>query len=207
MELISAPVSENTRFKAKYGRFFITGFVLSVVFHLVVIFFSPEFSIAKIQKKDGTIDVFELPPEIDIPDPPPKIEKPGVPVEADEELQEDITIADTTPEANIPIAPPDDEGPTFTPYDTPPRRIKKTYKIIYPELLRKAGIEGSVVLWLHLDETGKVDKVLVNVSSENPVLDNAAVQGMKTARFTPALQRDTPVPVWIQYIATFKLEN
>lgn len=49
--------------------------------------------------------------------------------------------------------------------------------------------------------------MLVNVSSGNIALDDVAVQGMKNARFNPALQRDTPVPIWIQYPVRFKLKN
>ena len=207
MELLSAPVNENSKFKAKYGRYFITGFFLSLGFHFVLIVYSPEFSLATIRKNEESFEVVDIPPEIVIPPPPAQVAKPAVPVEAEEEPEEEITIADTTPEANIPIAPPVEEGPTFTPYDTPPRPIKKTIKIVYPELLKKAGIEGKVILWLHLDEKGKVDKILVNISSGNAALDDAAVKAMRAARFTPALQRDTAVPVWIQYPVTFKLKS
>ena len=206
MKLIYTPLTENVRFKAKYGKYFITGFLLSAVLHFILIVYSPEFSLAKIRKNEESFEVVDIPPEIVIPPPPAQVAKPAVPVEAEEEPEEEITIADTTPEANIPIAPPVEEGPTFTPYDTPPRPIMKTIKIVYPELLKKAAIEGKVILWLYLDETGKVEKVQINISSGNEMLDEAAIQAMNNARFTPALQRDTSVPVWIQWPVSFKLK-
>ena len=198
--------TENKRFKSRYSKFFIGGVVLSVLFHFVLIIYTPEFSIAKVRVTEDVFEVVDIPPEIVIPPPPAQVSKPAVPVEAEEEPEEEITIADTTPEANIPIAPPVEEGPTFTPYDTPPQPIPETIKVEYPELLKKAGISGRVILWLYLDDTGKVEKVQVNISSGNEMLDKLAVDAMKKARFKPGLQRDVPVPVWIQFPVSFKLK-
>ena len=60
----------NKRFKAKYGKYFTVGVVLSILFHLGLIIYTPEFSIAKIRVTDEPFQVIDIPPEIVIPPQP-----------------------------------------------------------------------------------------------------------------------------------------
>jgi protein TonB len=206
---IGVTVTENARFKAKYGRFLLYSTLISLVVHYILMLTLPGLSAPDFTSGgDDTISI-EIPDEIVIPPPPEKIHKPvATPVEAapEEEVEEEITIAETTIEENIPIVPPSiEEQPTFTPYEVAPKLIKGSVKLKYPSFLKKAGIQGTVVLWLLIDETGQVRKVQVQKSSGNKALDDSAVRAYQRARFTPAMSRDRPVKVWVQYPVQFKL--
>jgi protein TonB len=73
----------------------------------------------------------------------------------------------------------------------------------YPPLLRDAGIGGTVEIWFQIDEEGVVRRTQVKVSSGHPALDEAALVVAGVAEFTPALNRDKRVPVWISLPITF----
>jgi protein TonB len=199
--------SENTRFKRKYKNYFTLAIVISILVHVVLIIVLPGLRPPDYTMKEKETIVTEIPPEIAIPPPPAKIAKPSVPVEAavEEDVSEEITIAETTPEVDIPIAPAIEEQPVFTPYEVAPVLIKGTVNLIYPELLKKAGIEGTVLLWILIDEKGSVQKVQIFKSSGNTALDDAAVRAYSAARFTPAYSRDIPVKVWVQWPVKFTL--
>jgi len=199
--------SENTRFKRKYKNYFTWAVVISVVVHVVLILVLPGLRPPDFGPTDKEVIVTEIPPEIAIPPPPAKIAKPSVPVEAavEEDVSEEITIAETTPEVDIPIAPAIEETPVFTPYEVAPVLIKGTVNLVYPELLKKAGIEGTVLLWIFIDEGGSVKKVQVFKGSGNTALDDAAMRAYQVARFTPAYSRDIPVKVWVQWPVKFSL--
>ncbi len=203
-------LTENSKFKAKYGKFFLYASIVSIIVHYILMHTlpgmkPPDFTIGT----QETLSI-ELPQEIVIPPPPQKISKPvATPVEAapEEEVEEEITIAETTPEKNIPIIPPSiEEQPTFTPYEVAPVLIKGSVNLQYPSFLRRAGIEGTVILWLFIDESGYVKNVKINKSSGNKALDDAAVRAYQEARFTPAMSRDRPVKVWVQYPVQFTLK-
>jgi protein TonB len=73
----------------------------------------------------------------------------------------------------------------------------------YPPLLRDAGIGGTATVWFFLDETGTVRRVLLDDSSGHQALDDAAMRVAGQIEFTPARNRDEPVPVWIALPITF----
>ena len=78
---------------------------------------------------------------------------------------------------------------------------------VYPEAVRNAGIEGSVAVEALLDLDGSVVDARVLKSSGNDMLDAAAIEAALRARFTPAMQRDKPVRVWISQTYHFKLND
>ena len=100
------------------------------------------------------------------------------------------------------------EGPTFTPYTVRPDiknrgEVARAMEENYPPLLRDAGIGGTITVWFFLDKTGAVQTVQVNESSGHEALDDAALRVAEAVEFTPALNRDEPVPVWISLPITF----
>ncbi len=200
-------IPENTLFKARYKKYFLFSVATSIVVHLVLMMVLPGMSPPDFGSKATETIVTDIPPEIAIPPPPAKIAKPAVPVEAavEEDVSEEITIAETTPEVDIPITQTIEEQPVFTPYEVAPVLIKGTVNLVYPELLKKAGIEGTVFLWLLIDTYGTVQKVQVFKSSGNTALDDSAVRAYRPARFTPAYSRDIPVKVWVQWPVKFTL--
>jgi TonB family protein len=109
----------------------------------------------------------------------------------------------------IPPPPPDPYArPTFTPYTVKPdvknrEEIQRALEREYPTLLRDAGIGGQVLVWFFIDETGKVRRALLNQTSGHEPLDEAALRVAEVIEFTPALNRDQRVPVWISLPITF----
>ena len=73
----------------------------------------------------------------------------------------------------------------------------------YPTLLREAGIGGNVQVWFFIDEEGVTRRTLINDSSGHLALDDAALRVADAVEFTPALNGEKPVPVWISLPITF----
>jgi TonB family protein len=102
------------------------------------------------------------------------------------------------------------DGPSFTPFTVRPdirnrSELQQALEREHPPLLRDAGIGGTVQVWIYIDETGTVGRTLVNVSSGHPALDEAALRVADIIEFTPALNRDVPVPVWISLPVAFTI--
>jgi TonB family protein len=100
------------------------------------------------------------------------------------------------------------ESPTFTPFTVRPditnrATIARAMEAEYPPLLRDAGIGGTANVWFFIDEAGTVQRVLLNQSSGDDALDEAALRVARQIEFTPALNRDKRVPVWISLPITF----
>jgi protein TonB len=99
-------------------------------------------------------------------------------------------------------------APSFTPFTVEPR-LRNTEEVArhlqrsYPPLLRDAGIGGTVVLWFLIDEQGKVIKTQVHKGSGYQAFDEAAGAIAAIMEFTPAMNRDTRVKVWVQIPVSF----
>ncbi len=65
----------------------------------------------------------------------------------------------------------------------------------YPEEARQAQMEGISVLWLRISAEGRVVDAKLTRSSGHPVLDTAALRWIRTRRFYPTYQGNTPVAV------------
>ena len=102
-------------------------------------------------------------------------------------------------------------APVFTPYTVKPElknrdAVGRALVRNYPPLLRDAGIGGTVLLWALIDETGNVMKSQVKEGSGHDALDQAAMKVADIMAFTPALNRDQKVKVWIQLPIVFKTQ-
>ena len=98
--------------------------------------------------------------------------------------------------------------PVFTPFTVNPDyvngpEVMRALEREYPPLLRDAGIGGTVLVWFFIDETGVVRNQQVFESSGHQALDDAALRVAPVFRFTPAMNRDQAVPVWVQLPITF----
>ena len=60
-------------------------------------------------------------------------------------------------------------------------------------------------VWFFISEEGQVLNRIVSQTSGHTQLDEAALQVADVFRFTPALNRDERVPVWIQLPITFQV--
>ena len=100
-------------------------------------------------------------------------------------------------------------GPRFTPYTTAPDyvnadEIRAALEREYPPLLRDAGIGGTVQMWFFIDEHGEVKNQVINSSSGHEAVDEAALRVAPIFKFTPAMNRDEAVPVWVSLPITFR---
>ncbi len=194
--------------------------IVATVFHFGLFEFFPQLSASDVSFGVNEFEAIELPPEVEIPPPPEQISRPAVPVVAAAELEEDITIAPTTfeenPVENLPPPPSDasriGDAPVFTPYTVKPelKNRAQAVKIVernYPKLLKDAGIGGNVNVWVFIDTRGIVKNAVVQKSSGNAALDDAALNSAREFEFTPALNRDKKVPVWVAIPITFTVKR
>ncbi len=77
-------------------------------------------------------------------------------------------------------------------------------KIIYPELARKAGIQGKVFILAFVDESGNVTRAQI-VKGIGLGCDEAALDAVMNTKFKPGKQRGKPIKVQITIPITFKL--
>jgi protein TonB len=156
--------------------------------------------------RDVNIDVVEQTEVIQEPTEPQVIQKPKQVVEAepDEEIDEEATIADTDLDldqkaVDTTIPPPD----AFIPYSNAPVTLSKP-KPEYPEMARKAQLEGRVSLKVYVDVDGSVRDVVL-LKGISPALDQAAMKAALKAKFKPAENNGVPVGVWWGFTYTFTL--
>jgi protein TonB len=99
----------------------------------------------------------------------------------------------------------------FVPYDSAPEPIGGFTAIqknlTYPEIARRAGVEGMVVVQVLIDTKGNVNDTKVAKSLGNNGCDEAAIAAIKKTKWKPALQRDKPVKVWVSIPVIFKLKE
>jgi len=210
----------NDRFKQRFGAWLWAGIILSTAVHFALLRFFPTLSAADLSFSVTEFEAIDLPPEVEIPPPPEAIARPAVPVVAQTQLEEDITIAPTTfaenPIENLPPPPADisrlGDRPVFTPYTVGPKlrdpqRAAEILQRKFPEILRNAGIGGTVLVWAFVDQTGVVKNCQVHTSSGNNLLDQAAVAAVFEFEFLPALNYDQHVPVWVSLPVTFQIRR
>ncbi len=211
--------SANDRFKSRFRSLFWSSIIAATFVHFGAFVFWPDLTTSDVSFTAEELTSIELPPDIEIPPPPAQIARPATPIMASD-LEEDITIAPTTFELNPvedlpPLAPPPQEveddlsqGPVFTPFTVAPsilnrEEVQRAMVDNYPTLLRRAGIGGTVRVFFFIDENGSVRDYRVQESSGHPQLDEAALAVAGLYRFSPALNRDKKVPVWVLFPIEF----
>ncbi|MGE5400379.1 MAG: energy transducer TonB [Ignavibacteriales bacterium] len=78
-------------------------------------------------------------------------------------------------------------------------------KITYPSIAKSAGLEGKVYLLIYINESGGVDDVKV-VKGIGGGCDEAAVQAVKSTKFSPGKNKGVPVKVKLSLPIAFKLK-
>jgi periplasmic protein TonB len=173
--------------------------------------------------------VSEAPPQINVAGPiaPPTV---GVPVPVpDDQAPPEQTIA-TQQEMSQQAAPTltdlgagtaqitqdikieqpknDNDDPdinTFTAFEKPPEMVVAA-KPEYPEIAKRAGITGKVYVKVLVDKEGKPKKAVV-IKSDSDLFNQSAVDASMKSAFTPALQNNHPIAVWIVLPYRFTLQE
>lgn len=79
----------------------------------------------------------------------------------------------------------------------PPQFLTR-YKPPYPEQARAQKLEGVVLLLVGVDASGRVTDASVHEGSGYPILDRAALEAVRTWRFTPARQGDRVISATVE---------
>jgi periplasmic protein TonB len=209
----------NDRFKHAFRERFWGALIAATVIHFLAFSFWPQMSTADVRFTANELIAVDIPPEIEIPPPPERIVRPATPVVSAAQIDEDITIAPTTFESN-PIEnlpPPPAPGraedlsatPQFTPMTVAPElrnrdAVARELIRTYPPMLRDAGIGGQPTVWFFIDENGRVVRTQLNTSSGYEALDRAALDVAGIMEFSPAMNRDRRVPVWVSVPIVFR---
>ena len=154
--------------------------------------------------------------QIETPPPPPR---PPVPVEVpnDEIIEDEILDLDAELDLDgpldLPPPPPpsdDEEEDFFVVVETMPQLkgglADLQRKVKYPEMARRAGIEGRVTVQFIVNEQGKVENPRV-IRGIGGGCDEAALEAVKQASFSPGMQRGRPVRVQYSLPIVFRLQN
>lgn len=146
----------------------------------------------------------------------------GIPVPVpDAEINPDATIADQT-EMNQPITGTDIGDPNGTVYipettvvvdeSAPPSFVPVEKQPVpvshpapkYPEIARRAGVEGTVHINIWVTKEGRVKQAVV-LKSTADILNQAALDAALQWTFTPAIMNNGPVAVWVSVPFRFQL--
>lgn len=155
--------------------------------------------------------------QMETPPPPPR---PPVPVEVpNDEIVEDVEIniggdLDLGGQLDMPPPPPpaDDEPEEdfFVVVEEMPELIgglaELQSKIKYPEMARRAGIEGRVYIQFIVNEQGNVENPQV-IRGIGGGADEEALRVVSQAKFKPGMQRGRPVRVQYSLPIFFRLQN
>lgn len=87
----------------------------------------------------------------------------------------------------------------------PPELIKKVDPV-YPELARRAKVEGNVILNVRTDEEGRVDQIKV-AQSRDPLLNRAAIDAVRQWQYQPFYYKGKLYPILFTVTIRFKLTD
>lgn len=110
------------------------------------------------------------------------------------------SAAPTTPAAPAPTPP----APA-TPRTVSSVEYIKAPQLIYPNLSRRLGESGTVVLRILINEKGLPEQILIQKSTGYTNLDEAGRQAAQRALFKPMIENGKPVPVYVLVPLTFQL--
>ena len=79
-------------------------------------------------------------------------------------------------------------------------------RVVYPESMRRAGIEGTVYVQFVVDEEGRVQSPIC-ARAPHKTLCDAALTALVDSRFTPGIQKGEPVKVRFTMPVQFSLQG
>lgn len=219
MALLKNPKADLRR---QYSRIFEVSLIISLAILIIAFRFFPDIK-SKGVKIEGpqelfTVEDIQHTKQENRPPPPPK---PPIPIEApSDDVLDDVEISSTELDINEQVeAPPPppkedkkivEEEPTyFVAVEEMPEPIGGIQaiqsKIVYPEIAKRAGVEGKVYVLAFVNEQGTVTKAEI-IKGLGAGLDEAALNAVKQTKFKPGKQRGKPVKVQVSIPIVFKLQ-
>lgn len=206
---------------AKYKKVFEISLIIALALLIVAFKFFPDLKGQDVVT-EGPQELFQV-EQIDQtkqenrPPPPPK---PPIPIEApSSDVLEDIEIGDTeidiSEQQDAPPPPKEDkkvveEEPVyFVAVEEMPEPIggigEIQKKIVYPEIAKRAGVEGKVYVLAFVDESGVVTDAKI-IKGIGAGCDEAALDAVKKTKFKPGKQRGKAVKVQVSIPVVFRLQ-
>ncbi len=91
------------------------------------------------------------------------------------------------------------------------REARPAYKVNppppYPKRAKRRGYEGTVLLEVLVDRSGRVKELRMLTSSGHPVLDRAALKSVNGWLFEPGMVGDEKVDMWVRIPVRFELRG
>ena len=115
--------------------------------------------------------------------------------------------AEATPAPAPPSPAPVVTAPSKTDVSIPASYSASNQKPIYPNMSKRLGEQGTVVLRVLVKADGSAGEVEVKSSSNYSRLDQAAIDAVKTWRFNPAKIDGKATDEWYQVPIPFKLQS
>lgn len=162
---------------------------------------------------------------IELPPPPVEKPKPPEPPKVTKVIpQKQVVIPENVPVVNTPVDPvatsPNTVAVAVAPPPAPPAPPPAPEPVTeargfagyknnpvppYPPVAQRRGIEGTVLLRVHVLATGFPDDVKVAKSSGQPILDESAVKTVLGWTFEPATRSKKPIDGYVSVPIIFKL--
>ena len=197
--------------KRMYGIYLRAGLLSSIVVFIMLFLFVPYAQPVPYELKREIITMVEdISAYIDKYEEPPPAERPKVALPAENEIGEENvveTIAEAEFKEDLIRTRPTGPEIEIVPYykvEVKPQPLAQA-KPRYPDLARRAGIEGQTVVKALVDIDGSIRDVQILKSSGNAMLDEAALAAARKWKFSPAKQRDKYVRVYVSIPINFRL--
>lgn len=214
--------SPSADIKAKTRRYFETSMLAALLLVVSAFQYFPDVSREVVQLETQQ-EVIQLDDVVNTrqetrPPPPPR---PAIPIEVpDAEAAPDIDLStEMIPEDMAPAPrelPPasnadkklPEEDMYFEAVEDPPELIggldAVLEHLVYPELAKRAGIEGTVVVKAYVGKSGEVARTEI-MRGIGGGCDESAAEAVRQVRFKPGMQRGVPVNVKVAIPVKFKL--
>ncbi len=204
--------SANDLFKAQYNKYLRWAFVAAVLLTLIGFLISPTYVPNPYKLRQEEFEVVDIDDQevIDIPPPPKEAPPPPKVIEAapDDEVSDDVDIADTLMDLDQAISSSmpsfDMGGDTGFVASSENPKIVHWAKPNYPEIARRAQIEGTVIVKVLVGPDGSVRDAQI-LQGVNPMLNKAALEAARKCKFIPGKQRNIPVKAWMALPFAFRL--
>jgi protein TonB len=180
---------------------------LSLALTTMVFLTSRSFDVQAYEGAEGAvlIELEDIPETHQLKRPPPP-QRPQIPIATEsEDVPDDVTIMDTDLDLDAPPPPPPPppgsggpsglgRGDVYMTWEEAPVLMKMVTPT-YPDLARKAGVEGKVILQIIVDSNGNVIEPKVIMASPPGIFNEAAIQAVLQWKFKPAQQRGNSISV------------
>jgi len=203
--------------KLQYQKYFEAALVVALALAIVAFKFFPRLErppqILQVEQEIVDVEDIDVTRQENRPPPPPR---PPIPIESpSDEALDDVEIANTELDVTEDVAPPppsnDDEDEIYfvavEDLPEPVGGIAAIQRMVdYPEIAKRAGVEGTVYVEAFVNEEGVVTRTRV-VKGIGAGCDEAAEAAVKKVQFKPGKQRGKPVKVRMSIPIRFRLQK